>query len=179
MAHRPAPDIYDYDGSYRPPRRRAVRSRNTASDGVPRRDFLYGAAKVALIAAGVTTLSGVIQLPLSKMGAGFSEQFRVGFPGHFAINSVVMAPERNVFIIRDTTDFRAMSAVCTHLGCVVEQTETGFSCPCHGSEFDVDGKLLGGPAPRPLDWFRMSLAPDGQLVVDTGRTVDEDHVLHV
>ncbi|MFD4987714.1 FAD-dependent oxidoreductase [Streptomyces sp. NPDC058374] len=48
---------------------------------------------------------------------------------------------------------RAVSARCTHLGCLVSfnQAETAWECPCHGSRFDVDGAVLQGPATRPLE----------------------------
>ena|SRR5579862_7845236 len=44
---------------------------------------------------------------------------------------------------------------CTHLGCPYhwEDTQKAFECPCHTSSFGIDGKVLGGPAPRPLDRF--------------------------
>jgi nitrite reductase/ring-hydroxylating ferredoxin subunit len=47
----------------------------------------------------------------------------------------------------------ALSATCTHLGCVVHwnSAERSWDCPCHGSRFDVDGKVLHGPAVRALD----------------------------
>jgi cytochrome b6-f complex iron-sulfur subunit len=50
-------------------------------------------------------------------------------------------------------EFVALSAVCTHLGCVVAwQDQAGeFLCPCHGGRFSADGKVLGGPPPRPLE----------------------------
>ena len=48
---------------------------------------------------------------------------------------------------------KVFSPICTHLGCGYrwDDTEKKFLCPCHGSSFDVNGRVLGGPAPRPLD----------------------------
>jgi menaquinol-cytochrome c reductase iron-sulfur subunit len=50
-------------------------------------------------------------------------------------------------------DVTVFSPICTHLGCYFSwNDETGrFECPCHGSVFAITGKVLGGPAPRPLD----------------------------
>ena len=49
-------------------------------------------------------------------------------------------------------DFKAFSAVCTHMGCLVNQISNGtIDCPCHGSQFSIkDGSVVGGPAPSPL-----------------------------
>jgi Rieske Fe-S protein len=67
-----------------------------------------------------------------------------------------------------------MSAVCTHLGCVIqhrkEAGQEGFFCPCHGSAFDLSGKVVGGPAPRPLDRLGLELRA-GKLVVDVRKKV--------
>ena len=70
----------------------------------------------------------------------------------------------------------AISNTCTHLGCVVATTEIGFDCPCHGSRFDADGTVLGGPAPRPLPWFRLSLSPSGEVEVDTAAAGAHRHL---
>jgi menaquinol-cytochrome c reductase iron-sulfur subunit len=49
----------------------------------------------------------------------------------------------------------AFGAQCTHLGCAYhwEMSSGKFMCPCHGSYFDIEGKVLDGPAPRPLDRY--------------------------
>lgn len=44
----------------------------------------------------------------------------------------------------------ALSLVCTHLGCTVSVTSEGLFCPCHGSRFDREGRVVKGPADRPL-----------------------------
>ena len=156
-----------------------MRNEHANADDMPRRDFLDTAAKASLIGVGAMTFIGVIQLPLPKVLNEPSGTFKIGFPGDFTLNSFATVPERNVFVVRDASGFRAMSAICTHLGCIVSRTEWGFMCPCHGSEFDGVGKPVSGPAPKPLDWFRVSLAPDGQLQVDSKKKVGRDHVLVV
>ncbi|MDQ7783513.1 MAG: ubiquinol-cytochrome c reductase iron-sulfur subunit [Desulfomonilaceae bacterium] len=91
------------------------------------------------------------------------------------------------------TRIHAISAVCTHLGCIVQHTESeesksgttdkptvGFSCACHGSQFTIDGDVVKGPAPEPLPWFAVSVSPDdGQLVVDTSSVVERHKALLV
>jgi cytochrome b6-f complex iron-sulfur subunit len=64
--------------------------------------------------------------------------------------------------------FRALSAVCTHLGCITRYRpdERIITCPCHGSRFGLDGEVLAGPAPRPLRWLQMDLTQRGDIVVD-------------
>ncbi len=46
---------------------------------------------------------------------------------------------------------------CTHVGCPVQATGVGFSCPCHGSQFDQRGARIAGPAVRPLDRFQWEI----------------------
>ena len=73
----------------------------------------------------------------------------------------------------------AISTTCTHLGCIIGLSDTGFACPCHGSRFDQDGNVTGGPAPRPLPWFKVSLAPNGEIEVDKDTEVAPGSYLSV
>jgi cytochrome b6-f complex iron-sulfur subunit len=59
-------------------------------------------------------------------------------------------------------NFVALSAVCTHLGCVIAwQEQVGeFLCPCHGGRFSAQGKVLGGPPPKPLESLVVQLDGD-------------------
>jgi len=58
----------------------------------------------------------------------------------------------------------ALRAECTHLGClVVDDPQGGFACPCHGSKYSSDGRVLRGPAPRGLKLARLETAADGKL----------------
>lgn len=89
---------------------------------------------------------------------------------------------RRAFIVKNEQGLRALSAVCTHLGCTVKWVPENdrLECPCHGSLFDpMTGRVLGGPAPRPLDWYRLSLSQDGELIVDPDDIVGENVYLTV
>ncbi len=67
-----------------------------------------------------------------------------------------------VALMRDDTGFYALSLICTHLGCTVVVTEDAITCPCHGSRFDRQGKVLTGPADRSLT--RMPVEVRGEKV---------------
>ena len=58
-------------------------------------------------------------------------------------------------------------------------SDTGFTCPCHGSRYEQDGNVTGGPAPKPLPWFQVSLAPNGELEVHKNTQVDPGTYLTV
>ena len=58
--------------------------------------------------------------------------------------------EARIAVIREGGEVYALDLVCTHLGCTVAVTPAGLVCPCHGSRFDRRGKVLEGPAGRPL-----------------------------
>jgi menaquinol-cytochrome c reductase iron-sulfur subunit len=90
---------------------------------------------------------------------------RLGSPDRFPLGHTFLA-DHQVFLIRDEKGFRALSAVCTHLGCTVGRSGDGYHCPCHGSAFAEDGKNTAGPAPRPLYWRPVTLTGGGSLVVD-------------
>jgi len=77
--------------------------------------------------------------------------FRIGKPDNFRVNSVTADYDRKVFLVRTEVGFFALSAVCTHLGCITRwvEDEQSIACPCHGSKFSRDGALAQGPAPAP------------------------------
>jgi cytochrome b6-f complex iron-sulfur subunit len=139
-------------------------------DAVTRRWFLSKAAIIAAIGAGGVALIAVLREifpPFTKANSVFT----IGRLYDFPINTYTLMSKQRVFILRDHEGVRAMSAECTHLGCVLDRTEKGFQCPCHGSRFDEQGQVISGPAPRSLACFRIDLAPDGQLRVDMNQKV--------
>ena len=61
--------------------------------------------------------------------------------------------------------FVALSPICTHLGCTVEIEESRLVCPCHGSNYDREGRVLRGPAEHPLAQYPVELTADDVLVI--------------
>jgi menaquinol-cytochrome c reductase iron-sulfur subunit len=108
-----------------------------------------------------------------------SLSFKAGKPEDYLDGTVTFLDAERVYIIRHGNTFRCVSAVCTHLGCTVNRGNRGFHCPCHGSQFDDDGRVEAGPAPRSLAWFEVSLSKDNRLLVDKGQLVAADKYLVV
>ena len=137
-----------------------------------RRDFLAGAAFWTTAGALGFAAVGVARMPKPGVLPGPSSHLKIGPPGEYPVSA---EPQRvagqNLFILHDNNGFAAVAAVCSHLGCIVAPGPEGFDCPCHGSRFARDGRVVRGPAPSPLQWFEMSLSPDGQIVIDTRKTV--------
>lgn len=69
-----------------------------------------------------------------------------------------------VILVKVTdTDFRAFTATCTHLDCVVgfQKDKARMFCNCHGGTYDLNGRNIAGPPPRPLTPFKVNLASKG------------------
>jgi len=108
-----------------------------------------------------------------------SQRFKAGRPEDYADGSVTFLEDERVFLVRKGNTFRCLSAVCTHLGCTVNRAGQGYHCPCHGSVFDDAGSVKGGPAPRGLEWFAVTMSRDNRLVVDKNLRVGADKFLVV
>jgi cytochrome b6-f complex iron-sulfur subunit len=152
-----------------------------ALPALTRRDFL---SEITLGALGVAGLGGAaLTYQYFSPNVLFepSTTFRAGNPDLYPMNSVTFLQEQQVYIVRTSGGFYAVSAVCTHLGCVTQWKPEAniIACPCHGSKFTPEGKKLEGPAPRPLPHYSISLTADGELIVDKLQTIKADQVLKV
>lgn len=135
--------------------------------------FGWAAGAFALAASAAGALRFLVPNVLYEP----SLQFKAGRPDDYADGSVTFLEEERVFLIRKGNTYRCLSATCTHLGCTVDRAEKGYHCPCHGSVFDEQGMVRGGPAPRPLAWFLVTLSKDNRLLVDKAQTVTPDKPL--
>lgn len=169
---------------------------NSENQGSTRRSFL---SRLSLWIGGLVAGGSVFAVFRSLVPNVLyepSKKVKVGTVD-FIPEGVTLFKDAKAFVAKHSsggkTRIHAISAVCTHLGCIVQHTESeesktgkkdksavGFSCACHGSQFTIEGDVVKGPAPKPLPWFAVSISPDdGQLVVDTSRVVERQKALLV
>jgi cytochrome b6-f complex iron-sulfur subunit len=148
---------------------------------VNRRDFLNEIAGGALAIAGIG--AAVVTVNYSSPNVLFEPPttFRAGSPDDYPVNSVTYLQDQQVYIVRTEKGMWALSAVCTHLGCITQWKPESdqIACPCHGSKFQRTGTVQAGPAPRPLPHLSLGLGEDGVLVVDKLEVVKETEILKV
>ena len=144
----------------------------TADNSVDRKGFL-GWMTVGWIAFSAATggfFTMMIRFLFPNVLFEPPQSFKIGFPDDFTIGMVDIRFKKKyaVWIVRNESGLYALSTVCTHLGCTPNwlNTEQKFKCPCHGSGFRMTGVNFEGPAPRPLERFKVYRAEDGQIVVD-------------
>jgi len=140
-----------------------------------RRDFLGLAAAWSAFTAVAVAVLGALRLPIPWAFPESSRRVKLGPMSSFQGVALTPLPEQRLWVFSDAKGFYAISAVCTHLGCVVARQDNGsFFCPCHGSRFDTHGKAVAGPAPKALVHLALFVSSDGQLVVDHDREVGSD-----
>ena len=147
---------------------------------VSRRGFLstLAAGWAFFTAASVGALGAMGRFMYPNVLYEPPQVFKAGFPDEFAVDQV---DERfkaayGVWLVREATGFYALSTVCTHLGCTPNwlPSDEKFKCPCHGSGFIKSGINIEGPAPRPLERYKIGLAEDGQIQVDKNTKYQEE-----
>ncbi len=136
--------------------------------GLSRRKLLglAGTSSLIIIGAGGSGCGNPTgSPPTGPVGAGNVSALAVG-------TMLVMS---NVVVARDANGLYAMSAVCTHAGCLLDDSSqtvsSGLSCPCHGSSFDGNGGVTHGPAREPLQHYAVTVAADGTITVDGSQPV--------
>lgn len=141
-----------------------------------RRGFLglaWGGSLALIFAQATIAILKYIQ-PVST--GGFGGLVFAGKLETYAVNSVNRILAGRFYISRTEEGIIALWQKCPHLGCAVpwNEDEENFHCPCHGSTFNQVGEVLGGPAPRAMDYFPIEIKPDG-IWVDTGSPKDRAH----
>src|SRR4051812_34483758 len=114
------------------------------SDGMTRRRVLSWFSGFGLFGSLIITAFSNLIFIKPRATYGQPNRFSIGKPEDFPSGARLSLDTRRVCIIRDGNKIAAISTTCTHLGCIVSVSETGFGCPCHGSRYDQDGNVTGG-----------------------------------
>ncbi len=137
-----------------------------------RREFLYyiwGASMVMLLGEGTAAFIW-FALPRFKEGE-FGGVFRFTGEDLPQVNAAPLnIPAGRFWLSNSDAGFYALYGVCTHLGCLPkwDNSNVRFNCPCHGSQYEIDGTWITGPAPRPLDVFPSTITFADGTVLTTG-----------
>jgi nitrite reductase/ring-hydroxylating ferredoxin subunit len=146
---------------------------SATDERLSRRDFLSLAWQGALWA----TL-GASLVALGRF-LGFAQAeppvtFTLDRPEAYPSGAFTPVAQGRAFIGRDERGLYAISATCTHLGCLVQNRNEGFECPCHASRFDASGAVVQGPAQEPLARAALTLDGEGRVVLSLAQAVGAD-----
>jgi len=133
------------------------------------------------IGLGLVALAEVVAIVFSFLRSNKSKPRQAdshaivtaGAVNTFEVNSVTAFVRGRFYLARlEDGGFLALSRKCTHLGCTVPwvEKEMKFACPCHGSTFDITGKVINSPAPRPLDIYPIVIE-NNVVKVDTSKPI--------
>jgi len=137
------------------------------ADSGNRRSFLTWLSSFALFGSAVISALANFVFLKPRATYGQPSRFSIGRPDQYPSGARIAIETKRICVAREGNQVAVISTTCTHLGCIVGVADTGFSCPCHGSRYDQDGNVTGGPAPKALPWYQVKLAPNGDLEVDT------------
>ena len=141
--------------------------------------------KLGIGAISVTTAgSGLFVLDFLSPRAVLEKSpvFNAGSLENFAPDSVTLDAENRTFIIREKKGgIYAISALCTHLGCLTRWNDDKMviACPCHGTTFSKTGCVIEGPALKSLPRFAVRLNDKNEILVDRSVVVDEEQIFEV
>lgn len=162
----------------------AVETKTSVAEGsagnlwMPRRDWLTRVTWWTFLGSISGMVGASLRMLFPRVTFEPPAAFKAGFPDDYAVGEVSERWKKRyrVWIVRSEDGFYALSAKCTHLGCTPNwiETEEKFKCPCHGSGFYGSGVNFEGPAPRPLERFRIEIAEDGQLLIDRSRSYRQE-----
>jgi cytochrome b6-f complex iron-sulfur subunit len=160
--------------------RKSSTANSEGKEGNPhRRRMLAWLTGVGLAGSGILSAFSNFVFIKPRATYGAPQRFSIGKPEDFPAGTRMALEQRRICVVRDANKLAVISTTCTHLGCIVGLSETGFACPCHGSRFDQDGNVTGGPAPRPLPWYKATLAPNGEIEIDKDIEIEPGSYINV
>lgn len=130
-----------------------------------RRNFLEFTSRVFLGMSGVLGIGALIRMFKYQTTLPTPTQYNLGPASNFSSDTSTILPDIPAIVFHTDDGFFALSLVCTHLGCTIEQTRDGFVCPCHGSQYGWDGKPVRGPAKTNLATLRIEQDQNNNLIL--------------
>ena len=131
-------------------------------------DLLLGTAALGWIASIVYPVLRYLK-PLPQTGATGPTRLTRDEASKLEQNKFVIVPVsgQRVIVLQTPDQLLAFSAKCTHEGCTVtyQPAQSGLWCPCHDGRFDLSGRVLSGPPPKPLTKYLAKRQPDGGIVI--------------
>jgi len=151
------------------------------AEELSRRQFFVKVGMSSILVAAAGTAVFAYQFLSPNVLYEPSPIVNAGKPDRYPPDSVTLDPQTGIYVVHGPGGYYALSATCTHLGCLTAfKSELGIiACPCHGSKFNRDGVKIAGPAPRPLPWLRMWLNDDGELMVDRSSPLSSKQLVQV
>ncbi|MBI5042533.1 MAG: ubiquinol-cytochrome c reductase iron-sulfur subunit [Nitrospirae bacterium] len=154
------------------------------NNNISRRKFFLFFGWLGLLSSLATSAWGAVRYMFPNVLYEPSTIFKIGKPSDYPPNSVTFVPDQRLFVVRGKDGFegiRIISSVCTHMNCTPKWVgaKNQWECPCHGSIFNLKGEVTAGPAPKPLPWYKTTLASDGRLLVDSKDFVKPDYQIKV
>jgi cytochrome b6-f complex iron-sulfur subunit len=173
------------------PPKPSKKSATAAAAQAERRGFMIGSLFISFIVMGWTAFVAANVAFAAMLGrfmfpnvlAEPPSTIKIGLPTNYEKEEVNerFKAEWGFWVVRsiryDGQDILyALQSVCTHLGCPPNWLggEQKFKCPCHGSGFYISGINFEGPAPRPLERFKVAIADDGQVMVDKSQKFQQE-----
>jgi cytochrome b6-f complex iron-sulfur subunit len=132
-------------------------------------NFIIGGGLLGWIASVVYPIFSYLIPP--KIPEAVVNSIKAGKATDFPSNSgkIVKFGRKPVILIRtDTGEFRAFTATCTHLDCIVQyrQDIKQIWCACHNGIYDLNGRNVSGPPPRPLDEYKVNIINDEIVIIN-------------
>lgn len=135
-----------------------------------RRDFVLNgtaALAIALVPGCASLVTRRVPLENGRVRLSLRQNPELAEPG----GSLRLMPDGwedpLYLLVLDGGGFAALSSICTHRGCTVDLGGPGLKCPCHGSQYDREGRVTRGPAARSLTRYPVRTSGD-ELIIEVG-----------
>lgn len=148
-----------------------------SNKGLSRRDFIKKSA-IGIVIGGTAlssfSLDAFANAPAARALKITADDITVKLSENAALSKAggtVKVSDEIMLIRKSDTEFLAVKTICTHKGCDVELEGDKFICPCHGSEFSLDGKVQTGPAKTDLKTYETTFDSEkGTVTIKTGKS---------